>query len=162
MNLVHLHLMINHFPVIGFVLTFFILVYALWSKNEQIIRAGLFLIVIVGIFSAFAYFTGEPAEEAVEHLPGISERYIEAHEEKAEIAFIFSVITSLVALATLLFSFQKVLGKVGIASVVVLNLITSLFMGWTANLGGEIRHPEIRSGNDAKIFQDGSHDRDDD
>src|SRR5690606_2501963 len=103
-----------------------LLCYALWLKNESVSRAVLFLVVIVGAFAAVAYFSGEPTEEAVEHLPGIAEQYIEEHEEKAKVAFGSAIVTSIVGLAALLASRRRAVPRAAMGAVLVANLFTSL------------------------------------
>ena len=44
------------------------------------------------------FLTGEPAEEVVGHLPGISEQAIEEHEEAAEVAAIVTGFAGLLGL----------------------------------------------------------------
>lgn len=48
------------------------------------------------------YLTGEPAEEAVEHLPGVVKDLIEIHEERALIALIVATFGGILGLASLL------------------------------------------------------------
>jgi len=97
-------------------------------------------------------FKGEPAEELVEGLPSISEQLIEAHEESAELAFIFVEVVCALALITLVARrFYKKLGN----ALTILTLLGLIVGGglitWTANLGGKINHPEIRGDNTALI-----------
>lgn len=89
------------------------------------------------------YFTGEPAEENIEHLPGVSESLIEAHEEAAEKSLILTLIIGGAAVLALLGpqkpGFQKYVN-------LLLILVTAIAvgsLGYTANLGGKIRHPEF-------------------
>jgi uncharacterized membrane protein len=146
----HLHLIVNHIPVLGAVFGLLLLSYGVVKRNDGIVRAGLWTLAIVGLTGLAAYLTGEPAEEVVEHLPGISESVIERHEEAAYLATIGGGVVGLVAIAGLfLHRAGRPVG--GRFSALMLLLTLGLFggMAWTANLGGQIRHAEIRSGRTA-------------
>ena len=68
MSLVHLHLVLNHFSIIGSFFALAFLVYGIVRKNETMNNAGRMIFVFVVCVTLPVYFTGEPAEEAVEHL----------------------------------------------------------------------------------------------
>jgi hypothetical protein len=46
-------------------------------------RISLGIFIIVALLAIPAYLTGEPTEELVENLPGVSKSSIEQHEEAA-------------------------------------------------------------------------------
>jgi hypothetical protein len=92
------------------------------------------------------YLTGEPAEEIVENLPGVDEAFIEQHEEAALVAFVDILIVGVAALVSLiLFGRSRPVPNWLSVIVLVLSVTTFVLMVRTANLGGLIRHPEIRS-----------------
>lgn len=153
MNAAHLHLLLNHFPLIGFVFSFFILALGLLRSNESYVRVGLLTIVVSGLLAVPTYLAGEPAEEIIEKLPGFSEQLVEAHEEAAEIAIWFIGITTLTAGAALWISNKKtVTYRVILRSVLVLNSISLVLTGRTSNLGGKISHPEVRGVTDQNVI----------
>jgi uncharacterized membrane protein len=165
----HLHLIVNHIPVLGAVFGLLLLSYGVVKRNDGIVRSGLWTLAIVGLAGLAAYLTGEPAEEVVERLPGISESVIERHEEAAYLATIGGGVVGLVAMAGLLL--HRAGRPVGGGfSALMLLLTLGLFggMAWTANLGGQIRHAEIRSGRTADAgpaqerAEDGEDDEDED
>lgn len=80
MNGAHLHLMINHFPVVGLLFGLVMLVVAQLRRNSDLARTGLVALVIIAIITIPAYLTGEPAHDVVQHLTGISEEVLERHE----------------------------------------------------------------------------------
>ena len=87
MNPAHLHLIANHVPVFAAALAIPLLGVSLWRRDESgtFLTAVLFL-VIAGVGAIVAQRSGHAAEEIVEELPGIEERLIEEHEERAEVA----------------------------------------------------------------------------
>lgn len=95
--------------------------------------------------SILAMTSGEEAEEVVEKLAGVSETYIESHEEAAETFALLSYILGGISLFGLWASFTKK-SFANIVSIVtiIFALITLFFAQRTGTTGGEIRHSEIR------------------
>jgi uncharacterized membrane protein len=146
MDFVHIHLLLNHFPVIGTVLGVLLFLFALVRKSSELKRISLGIFVLLAILAIPVYFSGEPAEESVENLPGVSDSIIERHENLAFIALISAIILGIVSLMALLAS-KHVRVSVWLTSFSFgIAVITTILMGITANLGGQIRHTEIRSG----------------
>jgi len=149
MSATHLHLLLNHVPVLGTIFGLCLLAFALWRRSEELKKTALGVFVIVTLLAVPVYLTGEPAEHAVENLPGVSEPLMEQHEETAEISFIGLVVVGVVALAGLaMFRRGKPVPVWFGLVMLTASLVVSGLMGWTANLGGQVRHSEIR-GNDA-------------
>ena len=144
MDAVHLHLLLNHVPVIGAVFGVLVLAAAVFRRNDEWLRVGLALFVVSAATAAVVYLTGEPVEEAVEHLAGISEPAIERHEDAALAATLALGVFGLAALASLVaFRGRRQPRWLGVTAL-ALSLVPTALMGWTANLGGQIRHSEIR------------------
>ncbi len=146
MNPAHLHLMLNNIPLVGIGFVILLLIIALLRRSNEMINISLLFVILVALWAIPAYLTGESAEEIVEGLPGISEQLIEAHEESAELAFIFVEAVGVLAFITLVARrFYTKLGK-ALAILTLLGLIIGGgLIAWTANMGGEISHPEIRA-----------------
>ena len=146
MNSVQMHLALTHVPVILSLVGLGMLIVSFLTKNSILTKTSYYIIVISGLAALPVFFTGESTEEAVEHLPGVSETIIERHEEVAKMAMVSIVAGGLLALAALI-SFRWFLAarllKVG---VLVLTFISGGLMIQTAHLGGQIRHTEIRNG----------------
>jgi uncharacterized membrane protein len=147
MDAAHWHLMLNHFPVIGTVFALLLLAVGLVTASPTIRRLSLGAVVFVALVALPAYLTGEPAESAVEGLPGVSETLIERHESVATRSFVAIELAGLVALAGLALSARsRRVPTWVVTGVLLLTSLTAGLMAWTANLGGQIRHTEIRSG----------------
>ena len=145
MNPAHLHLMVNHVPVIGAILAAGLLGYGVFTKSSDLSRVALGLFVLMAVAGLAVYLTGEPAEEMVERLAGVSETALHLHEDAALIATILLGAYGLFAAGVLLVYRRR--GTVLPASTAMLAFALSLVpvatMGYTANLGGHIRHDEI-------------------
>jgi putative effector of murein hydrolase LrgA (UPF0299 family) len=138
--------MLSHLPVVGTILGVLLLLLALLRKSEELKRVSLGIFVLTALLALPVYFTGEPAEKVVEHLPGVAEPLIEEHENAALFALLTAGGAGVVALAGLiLFRRAERLPGWIVGAVLVLSLATSGLMGWTANRGGRIRHTEIRA-----------------
>ncbi len=144
MSWVHIHLLLNHVPVIGVFGAMLVLGIGIVKRNQDVIRVGLGLVVLVAVASVTVYLTGEPAEELVEGLPGISETALEAHEDAAFYATVVALLLG-VGVAAGLLVFRG--GKVPLWFAVwtlLLSIVSAGVTAWTAGLGGQIRPSEIR------------------
>lgn len=145
MNGAHLHLLVNHLPIVFPIVGIIVLLTGLISKSEAVKRAA-YLIFTIGAVSAFAAMaTGEGAEEIVEKINGVSESYIETHEESAETFAVVSYILGLLSLLGLWASFkQKSFSNILSIVTLVFALVVLFFAKDAGTTGGEIRHTEIR------------------
>ena len=151
MDAVYFHLAMNHFPVIASIFGLVILGYGVLRRNDPLMFTGLGIIIVTGLVAIPVYLTGEPAEEVVEVLPGVIEGLIESHEDFAKFALVSAIVSGSVSLIALLFSLARFESKVGrmlVWASLVLTIMTVGTMGWTAKLGGVIRHTEIRAAAD--------------
>lgn len=138
------HMLVNHLPVIGFLGMVLALAVAMKVQSIDIKRFVLLATVLVGVSALAPYWTGEPAEELIEHLPGLSKDLIHEHEELAEKATVFSLITATAAgLAFFLQRRRPETLQKSLPAVFVLALVSAGIMGAAAHEGGKIRHPEI-------------------
>ncbi len=149
-NWAHLHLMINHIPVIGLPGAVLLLLYAVVRKSEEVQRVAFGAIVLVAILTIGVYLSGQAAEDMVKKLPGVTEEAIGRHEDVADLSLILIEALGVLALAGLFFLRRSgSIPKWLVSLVFVFSLITALVVGYTANRGGEIRHSEIRSSGEA-------------
>ena len=158
MSAAHLHLVVNHLPLAALGLGLCLLaVSALW-RGADLRKGALILFVAAAVLAAPTYLSGEPAEEEVEHLAGVSESRIEAHEEAAKWAAATTALAGAAALLALVLEARRpaVARRAGLAAL-LLALVSALSMGRAANLGGQIRHQEIRSGTPAESEPSESH-----
>lgn len=157
MDLTHLHLLLNHFPILGTLFGFCLLAYGLIRSNKTLENAGLVTFIIITLITIPAFMTGEEAEETVESLQGVSEYYIEQHEEIAEIALWLMVSTGSLALLTFIVSKIKD-NRALILKTITVFLAAGTFGLMTAvgNYGGKIRHNELR---EKAIYQTNQNDK---
>jgi uncharacterized membrane protein len=147
MNGAHLHLILNHIPVVGVLLLLPLLIWAIRRQSLELIRFALAAFVGIAVAALVVYLTGEPAEEVVEHLPGIAEPSVEAHEGAAVVSLVLAGALGVLGLFGLwqvrgVATAPRWLGWASLAGAV----LVAISMAWTANLGGLIRHPEAAAG----------------
>lgn len=145
-SLAHLHLMLNHFPIIVTVLGLLLLVVALLRHRDELTRVAFAFFVGGGLIALPTYLTGESAEELIEDLPGVTEALIERHEDAALIAAVIVGVLGAFALLTLWrYRRSAALPTWAVRIALVAAVVGSGAMAWTGLLGGEVRHTEIRS-----------------
>lgn len=147
MNAAHIHLMLNHFPIILLIVGFIILIIGMIIKMKSIKITALVIFMAGSLITIPTYISGGAAEEVIESatIPNIEEKYIEKHEKDAKI---FSI----------LFYFLCAISFIGIYGIakelkyanwfnwviILFSAFTIFFAIQTGNSGGEIRHTEIR------------------
>lgn len=152
MNDAHLHMVVNHFPIIGIIFGFGILIVGLILKNKTLINTSYVLFIVAAIFGAISMGTGEGAEELVEDMPNIGKQIIHEHEELAEKLAILLYVLAGLSLAGLYLNFKKH-SKAKPLSFLILSIVTvGLFLVQKVGTsGGEIRHTEIRANADTMV-----------
>ncbi|MDR6845524.1 DUF2231 domain-containing protein [Flavobacterium granuli] len=146
MNDAHLHMVVNHFPIIGIVFGFGILIVGLILKNKTLINTSFVLFIVAAVFGAISMATGEGAEELVEDMPNIGKQIIHEHEELAEKLAVLLYVLAGLSLAGLYLNFKNN-AKTKLVSFLILGIATAgLFLVQKVGTsGGEIRHTEIRA-----------------
>lgn len=172
MSWVHLHLLLNHVPLLGAAFATLSLAFAMLKRSDEMKKFSLGVFVIAALIAIPVYLTGEPAEEIAEKLPGVSEALIGRHEDAALVALIIISLLGVVAIAGLLvYRHNRPIPLWFCCVALLLSLVAAGAMGWTANLGGQVRHSEIRAGvantpssNEGRTDEDkqGGRDRSDD
>lgn len=141
----HIHLMLNHLPVIGAPLLLLLLTIGLLRGPRELVTISLVLVVGLAVATGLVYFTGEPAEELVERAPWFQDSLAETHEEQATVSLVAVLATG--ALAGLALGLRRRARQgpwllritwAGLA-------LSTALLGWTAWSGGQIRHEEVRT-----------------
>lgn len=147
MNPAHLHLLLNHVPVLGTIFGVLLLIGALVRRNHTLLRVSFVAFIVAAAVAVPVFLTGEGAEERVEGQPGVTDAVIERHEDFSKIALGGAIALGVISLGAAIQSLrtQRTSPALGLL-ILVASVTVSGLMAWTANLGGEIRHTEIRSG----------------
>lgn len=147
MNDAHLHMVVNHFPIIGSILGLGVLICSFFMNNRSYRNVAYGLFIVSAIFAALSMGTGEGAEEIAEKLPGVTDNVIHEHEEFAEKFALVLYLLGLISIAGLIADFKNYAKAKLIAflalTIAVVGVVLSKSVGTS---GGEIRHTEIREG----------------
>src|SRR5918912_1552915 len=101
MNAAHLHLLLNHIPVIGALFVLALFGIAVLRRDSPIAKLALWMSAALGVAAVAVYLTGEPAEDAVERLPGVAKSIVETHADAALVATVMMSAFGALALGAL-------------------------------------------------------------
>ena len=145
MNDAHLHMIVNHFPIIGTIFGLGILISGMILKNNSVKNTAYVLFIVAAIFAAFSMGTGEGAEELVEDMPTVGKQIIHEHEEMAEKLAVVLYVLGIISLGGLILSYLKNAKTTMLYYVALFVAVVGVFFAQqTGTTGGEIRHTEIR------------------
>jgi uncharacterized membrane protein len=144
MNLAHVHLLLNHFPTIGFGMALGLFLVGLIGKNEELKRASLVIFFLIAAITIPTYMSGNAAEELLRNRTDVSHNIIQAHEDAALLGF---AVIELVGFVAWLGIWQfRLINRVpgwNAAAILLLSVVAFGLIARAANIGGQIRHPEI-------------------
>jgi uncharacterized membrane protein len=150
MALSHLHLILNHVPVIGSVVALGLLLLGIARRSVDLRRAGLEVFAIVALLTLPVYLTGLGAQTQVVDRTDPLMTGIRAHHDAALVGSAFMLLTGLFAWIALWQTRRMARPAPGVQGAVLLfAVLTMALMGRAANLGGQIRHPEVWAGGQA-------------
>src|SRR4029077_17543201 len=101
MNFVHIHLLLNHIPVIGSIIGFGLFLISFFGKNDDLRRSSLIIFAAMGLIAIPAFTSGKGAQLMLKEKPGISDAFVQRHEGAAMLALWFLEATGAFALAGL-------------------------------------------------------------
>jgi hypothetical protein len=154
MSTTHVHLLLNHFPTVGFVMTIGLFAAAIVARSEHLKQASLVAFVGIALVAIPTYVTGnaaaerlcvaEPGEPCAD--PSVSRPLIERHEGAAVLSLAVMLVTAGFAWFGL-WQYRR-LRRFPVWNMAIIGVLSLLAMGLVAraaNIGGEIRHPEVRA-----------------
>ena len=146
-NQAHIHLIVNHVPIMGSLFAAVLLGAGILRQNTVLTQAGLVAVLLAGLLCLPAQLTGEGAAAIVQNMPRVSRALIQNHAAAAELGFWVLEGAAALALFSLLL-LKSASPKARLLSLLTL-LVAAVSFGLLAragNLGGQIRHTEIREG----------------
>lgn len=149
MSFAHLHLLLNHFPIVGGIIALGLLLTSFVGNNEGLRRASLILFVALALLALPTFFSGIGANGELKADPGISAALMDRHEGAAMLALFVMEIAGALALVELwrcqrASAHERWSGS--IVAILIVSILTVGLMVRVGNTGGDIRHPEIRIG----------------
>ena len=151
MNDAHIHLVVNHLPIVGLLIGILVLIVSLIVKKTEVKLTAYGIFMFSAITAVLAFKSGEGAEETVEHISGISETLIHSHEELAESFITLTIVLGVLSLLGFLAELKRFKYTKYLTIIILLTaLADGVYAKYVGTSGGEIRHTEIR--NDAKMI----------
>jgi len=138
MNLAHVHLLLNHVPTIGFGFSIGLLIASLVRDSADLRRASYVVFFVVALVAIPTYLSGNAADFVLRTQPELLQDVVTAHQNAAMLALIPMEIVGLVSWLALWQS-----RRWHQPAVLALSIVTFVLMARAANIGGQIRHPEI-------------------
>src|SRR5216684_2123640 len=136
MDFPHLHLLLNHFPIIGTMVGAGLFLISFLLKTEDVRRSSLIVFVVMALLTIPAFMTGVGAQEKMVQDPSISNALIQRHEGAAELAVWFMEITGFLAVIALWQSGRRARPAGWITpAILVFSIVTVGLMARTGNTG---------------------------
>ena len=150
MNFAHIHLLLNHFPVIGSIIGFGLFLISFFGKNDALRRSSLIIFASMALIAIPAFASGKGAQLMLKGKPGISDAFVQRHEGAAMLALWFLEATGAFALAGLWQIHRRArMARWNLPTVLIFSALAVGLMVRTGNTGGEINHAEVRAGQEA-------------
>lgn len=150
MNAAHLHLMVVHLPVVLCPLVLALLAWGQLRQNDGLLRQGYTILIVCAAAGAVAFYSGPSAFEMLQEKLSADRDLVEDHAAIARAAFIVTLVAGALALQALLqFAQEEPPARWLRITLLLATLLACYLMAWSAHLGGQIRHPEVRG---AEIF----------
>ena len=144
MNQAHLHLLLNHAPIMGAAIGLMVLIAGLLTGNESVKRTAFGIFIGAALIVIPTHITGEGAEHLIESIPGSDHKLIHAHGRAVGLFQWVMAALGILSAAALFSPLQKMDWIKWI--VLVLALVAMYGAQQAGTSGGAISHPEVRPG----------------
>src|SRR5262245_31186034 len=146
MNVVQIHLAINHFPVVLAVVGAAACAWGWIRRSPAMQRYGLSSLCGAALAAVPTFLSGDAAGKLQPRDPGLPQQLIEEHEEAAEAGLaLVSVAGACAWMSLILLARGHPKRKLAFGATLVLAVTAAGFVARAAHLGGLIRHPELRA-----------------
>ena len=147
MNQAHLHLIVNHVPIMGSFFAAVLLAAGVLKHSLDLTKAGLVAVLAAGLLCLPAQLTGEGAAAIALNLPRVSRALIQNHEAAAELGFwVLEAAAALALFGLLLLKNGSPKARLLTLAALATAVLSFGLLARAGNLGGQIRHTEIREG----------------
>jgi uncharacterized membrane protein len=145
MDPLHMHMLLNHVPVIGGVAALLLLAWGLLRCSIQVTLAALIGLVIVGLVAIPVFLTGSIGEERFETLPQLSRELVQRHQDAAVAATVGLISAAAIAVAALIgWRSTRKLPRFAATAALIIGTAALVLAVRTATLGGQIRQNDLQ------------------
>jgi glucan phosphoethanolaminetransferase (alkaline phosphatase superfamily) len=137
--------MLNHLPIFGMIVLFFLMAHAVIFKKEKLVKIYLWFFAVTALVTIPVFLTGDPSSEYLKSVfPGVNNDLIENHETFGYISLIIILVLGVSGLVALrFFKSKEILPAWFKYSFLIVALISVFAISWAGKTGGDIRHSEI-------------------
>jgi uncharacterized membrane protein len=154
LNFAHLHLLLNHFPIIGTIVGLGLFLVSFVGNNKDLRRASLIIFAGIALLTIPTFLSGFGAQLGIQGKPDVSDALIKRHEGSAMLSLWFMFATGGFSFVALWQSHhRKRAADWTITAVLLFSLVTVGLMARTGNTGGDIRHPEASGFTNGKVVE---------
>ena len=147
LSMEHVHVLLNHLPIIGLAMGILALVLALMHHSRKTEMVALILVLVAAASAWPVNFTGQRAYKTVRGFADDGGAdWLDTHMERAEKAAPAFYALALLTAAALIapHKWPRTTRPLAVATL-ALALLCEGASGWIALAGGQIRHPEFRT-----------------
>lgn len=145
MTAAHLHLMVVHLPVVLCPVALCLMAYAQWRREDGVLKVGYVLLIVAAAMSTVAFYSGPSAYDLLRDQLTQEKALVEDHAVAARAAFLCVLLAGVLALQALLQFFQEEPPARWLRwTLLGATLLSCYLLAWSAHLGGQVSHPEIR------------------
>ena len=142
----HLHVLINHIPIIGVPIIALFLLWGLARRDEPVVRAALIGTVLIAICTYITVLTGDGAKDDVLTRSWVNKELVEAHEAAGDWANYAGIVIGVAALGTLFLARKgRPVPRAAAFGVFCLMLVATAILARASWEGGKIRHDEFKT-----------------
>ncbi len=147
MNDAHIHLVVNHFPIIGVIFGLGILIAGMFLNSNTTKNVAYVLFIVSAIFAFVSDKTGGGAAKMVKELPNLDlNETIKTHAQLAGKFAIACYIMGIASIAGLYLNIKNNSRAKLVSFLVLIIAAVCAYLGKeVGTTGGEIRHTEIRN-----------------
>ncbi|BCL78564.1 hypothetical protein ccbrp13_10290 [Ktedonobacteria bacterium brp13] len=149
LNTAHIHLLLNHFPILGSIIITGLFIVALIFRNTFLQKVSLWFLAGIAVITAITFQTGSGAEQAVLSLnmpQVVSLSALQSHKQMADVGLVLMFFTGAISLGSAVFYRNKpALPRPLLVLMLVILLVNVGVFTYVSYLGGMIMHPEIRT-----------------
>jgi hypothetical protein len=152
LNLAHIHIILNHVPSLGSIAGLLLLAAGIYKKDEALKQFAYGVLVLITMAILPTYISGAEAQRLVAQNPSYSAGMFQLHQNAAMVTLLFMTAAGMFAWFGL-WEYRRS-ARSGLFTTRCTLISTMAAVGSvlvTANIGGEISHPEIRDAADAAV-----------
>lgn len=140
----HWHLLFNHWPILGPMLTLLVLAYGLARRLPAVVTLSYWLLLLMAVATLATVQAGQAAQDNLRQLGLLDKAVAHQHIQASRPAALVLYATAGLALLGLAWPWAR-RARYWPALVLAATVLTSGLMAYVGSLGGLVRHTELRA-----------------